>query len=146
MLLNQIKEDSFQARKAKETEKATLLVTLYAEASRKGKDNGNRESTDAEVLEVIKKFLKGIKETLDALPASKVEARQAAEFEKQILESYLPKQASEEDLRAFIAEVVAGLGEKSPKQMGAVMKALKDKFGGNYDGTVASALVKAALA
>ena len=50
MLINQIKSDALEARKARQTNTATLLTTLYSEASMVGKNDGNRESTDAEVL------------------------------------------------------------------------------------------------
>lgn len=146
MLLLQLQNDSLTARKARESDKALLLITLFSEAARIGKDDGNRETTDDEVLKVIRKFLKGVQETLDVLPAEKVEARAMAEFEKTILESYLPKMATEQELKAVIDATVAGLETKSPKQMGIVMKALKDKFAGAYDGNLASQLVKSALA
>jgi len=45
MLINKIKSDSLEARKARQTDTATLLTTLYSEASMIGKNLGNREST-----------------------------------------------------------------------------------------------------
>lgn len=146
MLIEKIQADSLEARKAGETEQARLLVTLYAEAVRVGKDDGNRATTDEEVQTVIRKFLKNIRDTLTVLPADRAEARRVAEWEKTVLEAYLPRQAGETELRAYIAEVVATLPVKSSKQMGTVMGALKQKFDGNYDGSLASTLVKAALA
>ena len=53
MLINQIKSDALIARKARKIDTATLLTTLYSEASMIGKNLGNRESTDQEVLQVI---------------------------------------------------------------------------------------------
>ena len=62
-LIQDIKSASLVARKARETKKAESLITLYSEASMIGKNDGNRESTDAETIAVIKKFIKNIDET-----------------------------------------------------------------------------------
>jgi len=62
MLINKIKSDALEARKARKTNTATLLTTLYFEASMVGKNLENRESTDQEVLQVIEKFIKGANE------------------------------------------------------------------------------------
>ena len=53
--------------------------------------------------------------------------------------------ASEEEVKAFIAGTVAGLADRSPKQMGVVMGALKAKFGTSFDAKQANAWVKEAL-
>ena len=68
MLLETINQDRNEARKMKYTATATLLTTLYSEAQMVGKNDGNRETTDAEVVAVIKKFVKNIDETLSNLP------------------------------------------------------------------------------
>ena len=52
---------------------------------------------------------------------------------------------SEAEVKAFIAETVAGLADRSPKQMGAVMGALKAKYGSSFDAKQANAWVKEAL-
>ncbi len=144
MLLESIQAASLEARKSKLTERASLLVTLYAEAARVGKDAGNRVSTDDEVLKVVRKFVKGVDESLAVLPEG--EARDKALREKAVLEEFVPRLTTGEALAAVVADIVAQLPERSAKQMGAVMGALKTKLGGAYDGKEASALVKAALA
>lgn len=142
-LLDVINQDRTMARKEQDSFKATLLTTLYSEAARVGKDDGNRVSTDEEVTKTIRKFLKGITETLAVLP--KEDARTVElEMEKKILESYLPAQVTGDALKSLVVSIVATLAEKSPKQMGAVMAKLKET-GAVYDGKEASALVKEAL-
>ncbi len=144
MLLESIQAASLEARKSKLTERASLLVTLYAEAARVGKDAGNRASTDDEVLKVVRKFVKGVDESLAVLPEG--EARDKALREKAVLEEFVPRLTTGEALAAVVADIVAQLPERSAKQMGAVMTALKARLGGAYDGKEASALVKTALA
>jgi uncharacterized protein YqeY len=64
------------------------------------------------------------------------------EQEARVLDSYLPAALDENELRAAIAgEIAAGA-----KQMGPLMKTLKERFGAQLDGRVASQLVKEALA
>ena len=61
-LLAQLKKDSLLARKAADSVRATLLSTLIAEAEMVGKNAGNRESSDDEVQQTIRKFLKNNQE------------------------------------------------------------------------------------
>lgn len=152
MLLDTLKNDALAARKARDAVRSALLTTLVAEAAKVGKDDGNRASTEAEVVAVVKKFIKNTEETLRALggkPGGKPEDKPAeaqAQSELEILKAYLPKQASEEDVRAKVAALVGGLSDRSPKQMGIVMAGLNAAFEGNFDKAVASRIVKTALA
>lgn len=143
MLLEKIRADAEQARRAKDTFRATLLVTLFAEAARPGKDNGNRTSTDDEVMEVTRKFIKNINDALAVLPVGV--ARDNALAEKNLLSQYLPRVVSGEELKAAIEEVLATLPERNLKQRGPAMQALKAKLAGAYDGKEAADLVLKAL-
>jgi uncharacterized protein YqeY len=144
MLLETIRLQSVEARRAKDSVRATLLVTLFAEAARVGKDAGNRETTDEETQKVVRKFLKGVDESLAVLKDEA--ARALALAEKSILESFLPQRITGAPLQAVVAEIVASLPDKSAKQMGLVMRSLKERLSGAYDGAEATALVKTALA
>jgi len=144
-----IKEDGLIARKTKDVIAASLISTLYAEIVSVGKNNGNRDTTDKEALAVIKKFLDGVLFTIETLQFNSDDKILVAIREKDILSAYIekfqPKQLTTEQLTAIITEIIAGLPEKSPKQMGAVMKSLKDSYDGMYQGNEASKLVKELL-
>ena len=144
MLLEIIKAASLEARKARDTDKAALLTTLYADAARVGKDAGNRDSTDEEVVKAVRKFLKGVEESLALL--TQPAAVQRAEMEKSVLETFLPRKITGAELVQEVAQIVSELTERNPKQMGAVMNVLKTRFAGAYDGNEAGQAVKAALA
>lgn len=143
MLLAKIQAASLAARKAKETEKAALLTTLYAEAARIGKDAGNRETTDEEVVKVVRKFVKGVDETLALV--THPDARARSMREKEVLEPFLPHMVVGAELAAAVDDIVGALADRTPRQMGAVMKTLRERFAGAYDGNEASSLVKARL-
>ena len=67
------------------------------------------------------------------------------EAEIVIIEAYLPKQMSETDSKAVIAAVLKELGVSSPKEMGKVMAALKERYAGQMDFGAASGWVKELL-
>ncbi|HQZ01616.1 MAG TPA: GatB/YqeY domain-containing protein [Thauera sp.] len=142
-LLTQLKKDSMLARKAVDRVRATLLSTLIGEAEMVGKNAGNRESTDEEVQQTIRKFLKNNLEALSVI--TDAERRALLEQESVMLTAYLPPMATEAEVKTFIAGTVAGLAERGPKQMGVVMGALKARYGSDFDAKQANAWVKDAL-
>jgi uncharacterized protein YqeY len=141
-VIEQIKADQIAARKQKLTAVASLLTTLIGEAEMVGK-NAGRAVTDAEVVQMIKKFIKNIDETIRAL--GDADPRTAVALaEKTTLEKYLPQQLDEAALRSEIGGIVAGLqatGVDNPT-VGDVMKFLKLRFDGKYDGRLASTIIK----
>lgn len=141
MLLEKIKADQLSARKAGNKLNAVLLTTLIGEATMIGKNAGNRDTTDEETNKVIVKFIKGIDESLnyikngtaDSLPDDRIVT---LEKEKEVLEKYLPKQLTVDELKAII------LKEFTDKpNVGQVMAYLKANYSGLYDGKVASGLI-----
>lgn len=144
-LLQEIKSKNLEARKAKLTAVVNVLTPLIGDAEMVGK-NANREVTDAEVVQMIKKFIKNLDETIRALGDNDPRTL-AALGEKNTLESFLPKQLSEDELKGHIHAIHAGLVTHEGKaDMGSIMKMLKTRFDGLYDGKLASQLIKAELA
>lgn len=144
-LIDKIQKDSLAARKAGDSVRAALLITLYSEAAMIGKNAGNRETTDGEVVAVVRKFLKGVDESLAVV---KDEGKIAAlKTEREVLNGFLPAQMSEGEITAALESIISELSvSREPKSMGLLMKELKARFEGRYDGTKASALVKSVLA
>lgn len=142
-LIAQIKQAQLTARKEYSTLKANLLTTLIGEAEAVGKNAANRAPTDAEVQAVVKKFIKGCDFILEKV--SDIEAITSATQEKAILEEYLPKQLSEDDLRNVISNLIAIHGVDSERKLGIVMRELKVSYEGQYDGSLASRMAKAIL-
>ena len=144
MILEKLSKDSLEARKSKDTLRANLLVTVISDAKMVGKNAGNREPNEQEVTDVIKKFLKGINDTLVILEK---EGRDSSKetLEKEILESYLPNQMTEAELEKAVNAIADSLPEKSAKMMGKVMAALKEQYPNQYDGKMASSVVKKVL-
>jgi len=142
-LLTKIKAQQLQARKNRATVESALLTTLLGEAAMAGKNDGNRESTVAEVTATIKKFVKNI----DSLPVAA--QSDISRQEKAILEAFLPKQLTEDELRSILIAEMNLFGIQTVGMrltMGDLMKFLKDKHAGTYDGGMASKLIKELLA
>lgn len=147
-LMNKLRADNLKARKEKDTVAANLLTTLVSEATMVGKNNGNRETTDEEALRVVKKFLDNAKETRELLLKNgAIENRVTCDWqpidqvnlEIKLLESYMPKQMTEDEIRSEINFV----NSTSPgTTLGEVMKHFKANFSGQYDGKLVSQIAK----
>lgn len=143
-LLQQIKTAQLSSRKARDEIATKVLTTLIGEAEAIGKNAGNRPTTDSEVVALVKKFIKNIDETLGLIKHP--EAVAGLQREREIVSAYLPTQMSNEQLRGVIAQLSDELNAHTLRDMGKVMKALKERHDGQYDGAAASALIKEVLA
>jgi uncharacterized protein YqeY len=145
MLIEKLRTDMITARKGDDAVAKSLLVTLYSETSRVGKDKRNGDTTDEEAVAVIKKFAANAEETRRLL-AERGQDCSVQVREIEILEGYLPQQLDRAGLGAVIHEIIHEMKLDGPKAMGAVMAELKKGYSGRYDGKMASELVKTALA
>lgn len=136
-LIEKIKHNQLAARKAHQSNIATLLTTVIGEAEMAGKNAGNRAPTDDEVISVIGKFIKNIDDTLKVLDPASVES-EIYRQEKNILVPYMPEKLSDSKLEAIIASIIDEVG----KDKGKVMQALKAGYNGRYDGKLAAQMVQ----
>lgn len=135
MLIERIRTQQLAARKSGGSF-AAALTTLLSEASMIGKNDGNRPTTDAEVVAVVKKFIKNLDETIQAIESRGGLATPQI-TERAFLSTFLPQQLTEVDLRD-IAIMYSSLPE--------FMKRLKDIYPGQYDGKLASMVGKSVFA
>lgn len=134
-LLAKIKSDLFTLRKEGSDKVAiSLLTTLYSESANVGLNDNKRESTDAEVSAVIKKFIKNLDECITFGTSKEINVS-TYKKEKEIIEVYLPQQLTPIEIEAFIIPHVREGGKP------AAMKALKETYAGQYDGKVAALVV-----
>lgn len=140
LLHEQIKIDSVTARKGRtDTVKIKLLVTLLGDLDRYAKDNGIENAPDEETGKKIKKFVEGAKEVIKH---GSDQPKLDAEYEIEILTAYLPKQMTQAELVLAVRDAVAAGGTN----LGLVMKTLKAKYAGLYDGAQAKAAYEAVVA
>jgi uncharacterized protein len=143
-LKQKLQEDLRTAMKSGEKLRTMALRGIIAEVSRvEVADTARKEVTDADVIQVIKRERARREESLEfARKAGRADLVEQNEAEAKILESYLPAAVSADEVRAAVNEIIAG----GANQIGPVMKALRDRFGAQLDGKVASDIVKTALA
>lgn len=141
-LLHKIQQDLLSCRKeGTNKKKISLLTTLYSESANVGLNDKKRETTDAEVISVIKKFIKSLDECINAGAKQSKDISSYIE-EKVILETYLPSQLTEEQLTDCIEIFITANGNTSKAD---IMKYLKSAYSGKYDGRMAAAVVDTIL-
>lgn len=141
MSWERLQKDALEARKARDTEKANLLTTIISQVKNIAIDDGHRAVNDSDVVKVVRQFLKSVEENLSYAAQGKLptETVEKLKKEKDILESYLPKQLSAEEIREIIKN-------SSAKSIGEAMKYLKENYDGQYDGKLASQIAKEVFA
>lgn len=150
MIREQIKTKLVEAMKAKD-EKATGTLRLI-NAAIKDKDidarsKGNMDGIDeAGVMSLLQSMIKQRRESIDMYTkGGRADLAEAEQAEIDIIQSFLPKQMSDDEVKAAIQAIIAETGASSIKDMGKVMGALKAKYAGQLDMGKASGLIKAAL-
>lgn len=138
-MINQIKKDQLKARKNKNTLEVGVLTALLSEIVAVGKNKGNRETTNEEAIQVVKKFKNGVQMNID-LTKDEVKLNQLKD-EIQIYDRYIPQQMDENELRLRIKLAI----DKGHNTIASIMSHLKENFNGLYDGKQASAIIKELL-
>ncbi|MEY8561757.1 GatB/YqeY domain-containing protein [Eggerthellaceae bacterium 3-80] len=135
------------AMKAKDKTRLSILRQVHGEL-KNIEVNERREVTDADVDAMLKRTIKQTKETLDgSLKANNNQERTDMLAEQvKILESFLPKQVSGDELVALIDTTLTETGATSKKDMGKVMGALTQATGGNFDKAAAAKILGEKLA
>jgi len=138
------------AMKAKEERKVSTLRMVNAaikNADIEARGQGKPPLADEALLGLMQKMIKQRQESVELYEkGGRAELANAEREEIAIISAYLPKQMSDDDVRAAISAAIAETGAAGVKDMGKVIGALKAKFAGQMDFSKASALVKAALA
>lgn len=147
-LFDQISEDIKSAMKAHEKVRLETLRNIkkvFLEA--KTAPGANDTLTDADALKIISKLAKQGKETATTYTQAGRQDLADAELEQvEVLESYLPKQLSAEEIEAEVKKIIAEVGATSMKEMGKVMGTASKQLAGKADGRVISEIVKKLLA
>ena len=134
-LIERISADLITAYKEKNTEAKALLGLLKAEATKV-----NKVPSDAEVVAAIKSLIKTNDKSIEEFGTPILSV-----VEIQILDGLLPKQLNEAELINIINSLIIIEPLTGPKDMGKVMKYLKENHGGEYDGKMASIITQKIL-
>ena len=143
----ELQDEIKTAMKAKDKLRLSILRQLHGEV-KNIEVNERREVTEEDVDAMLKRLIKQTRETLDgSIKAGNDQERtDTLTAQVAILESYLPKQVSGDELAALVDEVLAETGASTKRDMGRVMGALTQRTGGNFDKAGAAALLGQKLA
>lgn len=144
-LIEQLQQDMKSALKNKEKEKLATIRLVRAAIKRAEIDNQGPLNED-QVLDVILREVKQRREAIQEY--EKAHRQDLVEKEKAqlaVLESYLPKQLTEEELEQLLRETIEELGVTSKKEIGKVMKTVMPKVKGRADGKVVNQLAQKLL-
>ncbi len=145
-LAEQIEKDVITAMKAKEAVKVSTLRMLKSALGNYLIQIKKDKAEDAEVLGIITKQAKQRRESMDSFEkAGRNDLADKEKIELAILEAYLPKQLTDEELGVAVQSAIAVSGAQSSADMGKLMKVLMPTIQGKADGKRVQEAVKARL-
>ncbi|MCH5246806.1 MAG: GatB/YqeY domain-containing protein [Muribaculaceae bacterium] len=146
-LFEKVSEDIKAAMKAKDRERLDALRGIKKEfIEGKTAPGADGQLTDDAALKILVKMAKQRKESAEIYNSqNRPDLAQAELAQAAVIEEYLPKQFSDEELTEQIKKIIAETGASSPKEMGKVMGVATKALAGRADGKAISAKVKELL-
>lgn len=142
---SKIADDLKEAMKSGDKVRVSVLRMIRSEIKNREIDKGEALSDD-DIMAVVRSFSKKAKDSIEQFSAAgRTDLSDKEEKELAVIESYLPAQLSDEDLKTLIKDVIAETGAGSMRDMGKVMKAVMAKAQGQADGKTVNSLVKEVL-
>ena len=143
--IEEIKQDMYAAMKSKDKVKATILRSLLSNL-KKIEIEKKEPIAEPEYLSIVKKMVKQLKESIDVYSqAGRLELAEKEKSELSIIEAYLPKQFSEEEILELIKNIISEISAKNISDIGKVMAIVMKKGGGKVDGGIANRIAKELL-
>ncbi len=123
-----------------------LIIAKLKEQDIEARAKGKTAIDEAQILQMLQGMIKQRHESIALYEQGRREDLADKERgEIAIIERFLPKQLSDTEAEAAVAEIVAAAGAQSLKDMGKVMAAIRDKLPGRIDNVRASSIVKKLL-
>lgn len=146
-LEEQVMSGMKDAMKSKDEAMLRGLRAIKAEIIKaKTEPGANGQVTAEGELKLLQKMMKQRKDSLDIYQQqSRADLAQKEQEEIAIIEKFLPKQLSEEELKEALKSIIAAVGAAGPQDMGKVMGVATKQLAGKTDGKAISAAVKSLL-
>lgn len=144
--INNALKEAMKARNERNVSTLRLMNAAIKDKDIEARGNGKGPLTDEELLSVFQKMVKQRQESADLYEkGGRPELAKQENEEIAIINSYLPKQMSEDETKAAIADAIKETGAAAMKDMGKVIGVLRGKYVGKMDFAKASGLVKGML-
>ena len=146
-LKDQLLAEMNEALRAREAGRTRLrVIRMIRSAVRNVEIEKRKELDDEEVLEVIAREAKQKRETIEAFAqAGREQKVKQLKEELEVLEGYLPRQLSAEELRELASQLIDELGASGPSDLGRVMGAIMPRVKGRAAGSVVNRIVRELL-
>ena len=148
-LKKQIEEKLNKALKAKDKNTyptLRLVVSAIKDAEIAGRTKDQKEMSDSDIAAILKKMIKQRNESCEVYKkAGRNELLESETKEIEVIQTFLPKQLSEEETKKICAEIIKSVGATSMKDMGKVMGVLKSKHANTLDFSKVSSIIKELL-
>ena len=148
-LKKQIEDKLNEALKAKDKNTyptLRLIVAAIKDAEIAGRSKGQKEIKDPEIIGILKKMIKQRNESCEVYKkAGRNELLESETKEINVINTFLPKQLSEEETKKICEEAIKSVGASSMEDMGKVMGALKSKHADTLDFSKVSGIIKGLL-
>ncbi|MSR76963.1 MAG: GatB/YqeY domain-containing protein [Candidatus Omnitrophica bacterium] len=147
MSLNlRIDDEIKQAMKSRNADALSTLRMLKSAIMNDAINKKKNQLEDTEILEIIQKQVKQRRESIDSFKAAaRIELAQKEEREIEVLQTYLPKQLSEAEIKNLVEKAIASTGATKKTELGKIMKVLMPDTKGRADGKVVSDLAQSML-
>ncbi len=145
MLKEKLMEDLKESMKTKDTVRKNAVQMVRASILQIEKDKGI-EVEDEKIIDIIAKEVKTKKDALkDFEKAERQDLIDLTNREIEILQEYLPKQLSRDEVKVEVQKIISEIGATSMKDMGAIMKEAKAKMGASAEGKTINEVAKEIL-
>ncbi len=148
-LKKQIDDKLNEAMKAKDKNTyptLRLIVSAIKDAEIAGRSKGQKELKDGEIISLLKKMIKQRNESCEVYKkAGRNELLENETKEIHVINTFLPKQLSDEETKKICQETIKTVGATSMKDMGKVMGSLKSKHADTIDFSKVSSILKGLL-
>ncbi len=142
MLKEKLMEDLKESMKNKDTVRKNTVQMVRASILQIEKDKGI-EVEDSKIIDIIAKEVKTKKDALkDFEKAERQDLIDLTNREIEVLQEYLPKQLSRDEVKAEVEKIISEIGATSMKDMGAIMKEAKAKMGASAEGKTINEVAK----
>ena len=138
MLVNEIRNEMVTALKNGDKERKQVYSGILDALTKEAKNLLVDNLTPEQEVQVIKRMLNQVDDSILKCPASRPEILEKLNFERAIIAQYMPQQMNEDEIKAVINEVLAELNIAAPTKgdKGKIMKVLMPKVKGKADGKV----------
>lgn len=145
MLKEKLMEDLKESMKTKDTVRKNAVQMVRASILQIEKDKGIKVE-DEKIIDIIAKEVKTKKDALkDFEKAERQDLIDLTNREIEILQEYLPKQLSRDEVKVEVQKIISEIGATSMKDMGAIMKEAKAKMGASAEGKTINEVAKEIL-